>query len=162
MRQTAFKIQAETCMSYLPFPQGIHYFCTLYCIVFLRRDWEVMSKTHASCFIRNSKHLARGMKRKVNRRLNFPRINGSRSQVTWWCQCALDSFSENPHKIEIYSNERQHPKERNKNWILYWLHDTCFMWCGDSSVLSTEEHYAALLILASIIPKNSFTSWLTS
>ena len=57
MQQTAFKIQAETCMSYLPFPQGIHYFCMLYCIVFLRRDWEVMSKTRASCFIRGSKHL---------------------------------------------------------------------------------------------------------
>ena len=35
MGQTAFEIQAETCMSYLPFPQGIRYFCMPYCIVFL-------------------------------------------------------------------------------------------------------------------------------
>ena len=35
MGQTAFEIQAETCMSYLPFPQGIRYFCIPYCIVFL-------------------------------------------------------------------------------------------------------------------------------
>ena len=34
MRQTAFKMQAKTCMSYLPFPPGIHYFRMLYCIVF--------------------------------------------------------------------------------------------------------------------------------
>jgi len=34
MGQTAFEIQAETCMSYLiPFPQGIRYFCELlHCI----------------------------------------------------------------------------------------------------------------------------------
>ena len=57
MWQTAFKIQAETWMSCLPFPQRKHYFCMLYCIVFSRRDWEVMSKTRASCFIRGSKHL---------------------------------------------------------------------------------------------------------
>lgn len=57
MWQTAFKIQAETCMSYLPFTQGIHYFCMLYCIVFLRCDWEVMWKTLALCLIRGSKHL---------------------------------------------------------------------------------------------------------
>ena len=35
MGQTAFEIQAETCMSYLPLPQGIRYFCMPYCIVFL-------------------------------------------------------------------------------------------------------------------------------
>ena len=35
MGQTAFEIQAETCMSYLSFPQGIRYFCMPYCIVFL-------------------------------------------------------------------------------------------------------------------------------
>ena len=35
MGQTAFEIQAETCMNYLPFPQGIRYFCMPYCIVFL-------------------------------------------------------------------------------------------------------------------------------
>ena len=71
MGQTAFEIQAETCMSYLPFPQGIRYSClhallhcifrrefvhaSLHCI--FRRDGEVMSKTRASCFIRGSKHL---------------------------------------------------------------------------------------------------------
>ena len=32
-------------------------FACFYCIVFLRRDWEVMSKTRASCFITGSKHL---------------------------------------------------------------------------------------------------------
>ena len=37
-------------MSYLPFPKGIHYFCMLYCIVFL--GVVEMSKTRASCFIR--------------------------------------------------------------------------------------------------------------
>ena len=30
MVQTAFEIQAETCTSYLPFPQGIRYFCMPY------------------------------------------------------------------------------------------------------------------------------------
>ena len=35
MGQTAFEIQEETCMSYLPFRQGIRYFCMPYCIVFL-------------------------------------------------------------------------------------------------------------------------------
>ena len=37
MGQMAFEIQTETCMSYmyLPFPQGIRYFCMPYCIVFL-------------------------------------------------------------------------------------------------------------------------------
>ena len=35
MGQTASKIQAETCMSYLPFPQGIRYFYMPYCIAFL-------------------------------------------------------------------------------------------------------------------------------
>ena len=35
MGQTAIEIQAETCMSYLPFPQGIRYFYMPYCIVFL-------------------------------------------------------------------------------------------------------------------------------
>ena len=35
MGQTAFEMQAETCMSYLPFPQGIRCFGMPYCIVFL-------------------------------------------------------------------------------------------------------------------------------
>ena len=35
MGQTAFEIQTETWMSYLPFPQGIRYFCMPSCIVFL-------------------------------------------------------------------------------------------------------------------------------
>ena len=39
MGQTAFEIQAETCMSYLPFPEGIRYFCMPYCIVFFRHEF---------------------------------------------------------------------------------------------------------------------------
>ena len=56
MRQTPFKIQAKTCMSYLPFPPDTLFLdALLHCI--FRRDLEVMSKTRASCFIRGSKHL---------------------------------------------------------------------------------------------------------
>lgn len=56
----------------------------------------------------------RGMKWKVNRRLSFPRINGSRSQVTWWCQCAIDSFSENPHKLEFTRMKDNIPRRETK------------------------------------------------
>ena len=48
MGQMAFEIQAETCMSYLPFPQGIRYFCIPYCIVFLG---EIEKSVKNSCFM---------------------------------------------------------------------------------------------------------------